>query len=154
MTIRNQEIFDKEAPAGFDGVFDWDYLIPAVQKATGRRIEPMDIDCHIEVNGQHLIFETKRRNASIPNGQKKALLELWAKGDHTVIFMWGKSEPVRLEVFYPSGHRIQHSWNDLITMDGEKHDSVGCQFVSNIVYRWASWATKKRRSSFQYNGKV
>ena len=55
--INNTEYFNQNLPAGFDGQFDWDFLIPAFGN---NGIKPSDIDCLIERNGRFLLFETKK----------------------------------------------------------------------------------------------
>ena len=152
MAIRNKKTFYDEKPANFDGIFEWDYLIPVLRKATGRDVQPMDIDCHVEINGQHMVIETKQPEKDVPKGQRAALLQLWAKGDHMVIFMWGKEQPVRLEVFYPHGERRLYSWKQLLKKKGDIEEEAGIMFVLDVVYRWAKWADEERRSPFRYNG--
>lgn len=146
MAIHSQQVFTQEAPAGFDGVFDWDYLIPAFQNATGRRIQPMDIDAHVEIGGHHLIIETKREGVPVPSGQRRALLAFWAKGFATVVFLWGKTEPMVAEVYYPSGRRktIGSSAN---------LSSLTKKELFDLCARWATWANDpKNKHPFQYSG--
>ena len=45
------ERFKQASPAGFDGVFDWDFLEPAFG---GTKIMPMDIDAVVERKGRIL----------------------------------------------------------------------------------------------------
>lgn len=134
--LKNPKKFYEEAAAGFDGLFDWDYLIEPVQRATKRGIMPSDIDCHFEVGGHHLIFETKSEGAEVPGGQRQALLQLWAKGYHTVVFLWGKKEPMRWEVYYPSGRR---HWRDAESRGKESAD-VRVEDLQGLMFRWATWA--------------
>lgn len=68
--IRHKERFDEMRPAGFDGVFDWDFLIEAFAPT---RIQPTDVDFIVERNGYFLVFETKHAdNIEVPTGQTSA----------------------------------------------------------------------------------
>jgi len=48
MAIKYPDTFMDALPAGFDGVFDWDFLITAFAPT---KIQPMDIDGIIERKG-------------------------------------------------------------------------------------------------------
>lgn len=97
--IHSPEFFDQSPSAGFDGVFDWDFLDPAWQ---GSRCRLMDLDAVLERYGRFLIFETKhgyepgRPLDHIPEGQRitlAAFASLRAFAGHypfTVVFC-GKS---------------------------------------------------------------
>jgi hypothetical protein len=80
--IRHPHTFAACPPAGFDGVFMWDFLKPAW---AGTRIEPMDIDAHVERYGAHLLFETKEPDTPIPEGQRIALTALARRPRITVV---------------------------------------------------------------------
>jgi hypothetical protein len=138
--IRRPETFHADPPASFDGQFHWDYLIPAFKRATGRNIEPMDIDCHVEIGGNHLVIETKDLGVPVPAGQRDALLQLWAKGYHTVIFLWGKVDPLECEIYYPGGRK-----RDRLTVTTDE--------MIALAERWARWADR-HRCPFQYNGQI
>ena len=56
--------------AGFDGFFDWDFLLPAW---AGTKVQPMDFDAVVERHGRFLVFETKRDSQEVPRGQARAL---------------------------------------------------------------------------------
>lgn len=73
MTINSIDKFMRSLPAAFDGVFNWDYLLPAFK---GSKIEPTDIDAVVERKGQFLIFETKDIGKKIPLGQAITMREL------------------------------------------------------------------------------
>jgi len=88
MTIRDKKKFAETAPAGFDGIFDWDFLKPAWPKAN---MAPMDIDGVIERRGKFLMFETKSPGVSIPRGQVITLEALVKTGYVTVFVLWGKT---------------------------------------------------------------
>lgn len=138
--LHSKEKFDADQPAGFDGLFHWEYINMAFQDATGRPIQCMDIDAHVEIGGHHLFFETKREGVEVPWGQKKALRELWAKGYAMVIILWGKEDPIACEIWWPAG--------------GEKEILKGRltkERLFEICKRWAVWADKpENRCPFQY----
>ena len=136
--LRDESKFMSDPPAQFDGVFRWDYLNNAFKEATGRNIQFMDIDAHVEVGGHHLVFETKDSGVPIKDGQRQALLQLWAKGYTTVVFLWGKSDPMECEVFYASGNRSKMSKRQC-TKDN----------LYSLCRRWAEWANNNPQP-FQY----
>ena len=140
MTIRFPKGFERNPPSGFDGLFDWDWLKEPVQQATGRRIEPMDIDAHIEIKGQHLVIETKDAGKAVPYGQRQALLSFWARGYTMVMFLIGKADPVEVEIYYPYGAKRHISGQ----MTKEQ--------IIEEVRAWAKWADKNP-CPFQYNGR-
>ena len=84
VTIRNRELFEVLRPAGFDGLFDWDFLKPAFN---GTKIEPMDLDAIVERGGKFLIFETKASGVPIPRGQQITLDRLLSDGNKTLFFL-------------------------------------------------------------------
>jgi hypothetical protein len=89
MHVKFEETFEKAAPAGFDGLFDWDFIIPAFAPT---KIEPMDIDGVVERKGNFLIFETKHEGKDIPLGQKITLENLLklGRGKITIFVLYGK----------------------------------------------------------------
>jgi|TARA_R100001530_G_scaffold4252_1_gene5839 hypothetical protein len=129
--LHSKDKFLEDEPAKFDGQFFWDYLNVGFQRGTGRNIRFMDIDAHVEIGGQHMVIETKREGVLIPKGQKKALLQLWAKGYHMVVFLWGKKDPIECEIHWPSGTKTKIYRGQLT-----KKKLVG------ICERWARWADK------------
>ena len=56
MTVLYPERFKEAAAAGFDGTFEWDFLIEAFKPT---KIQPMDLDCLVERRRRFLAFETK-----------------------------------------------------------------------------------------------
>ncbi len=142
MALRNKKKFLDDPPAGFDGVFEWDYLIPAFKKATGRNIKPMDIDAHVEIKGHHLIFETKAEGVPVPLPQLQAMRQLWAKGYHTVILLWGKDFPIECEIWWPGG-REEKIRKYRLTRDS----------LLEVCERWARWA-EERPCPFQYDERL
>ena len=89
--IRNQRLFDAYPPAGFDGVFLWDFLRPAWE---GTRIQPMDIDAQVERHGAHLLFETKEPGVSVPEGQRIALQAFASRPRISVILCAKRPEQI------------------------------------------------------------
>jgi hypothetical protein len=91
----------------------------------------MDIDGHVEINGQHLIFETKDSGIAVPAGQRQALMQLWAKGYVTLVFLWGKTDPMKCEIFWPKGFK---------TTIGER--KLTKEKLAEICESWARWAER------------
>lgn len=87
MAILYPDRFKAAQPAGFDGVFDWDFLLPAFP----RRIQPMDWDGVVEINHRFLVFETKEPGLEIPVGQEICLKRAVMTGRFTVIIVFGKT---------------------------------------------------------------
>ena len=96
--LHSPDKFRESLPAGHDGVFDWDFLVPAFR---GSGITPMDLDFFVERRGQFLAIETKRPGVSIPEGQRIALEALSRIQAFTVVVAWGKTarEIDRFEVW-------------------------------------------------------
>ena len=67
--LTNPERFDEWRPAGFDGLFEWDFL----RGAFGPTIQPMDFDAVVERNRHLLVYETKDVGKDVPDGQRRAL---------------------------------------------------------------------------------
>lgn len=85
--LHNRERFEQWLPAGFDGEFQWDFLLPAFK---GTKIRPMDFDCVIERKGKVLIFETKAAGKEIETGQVITLTDQWKKGA-SILVLAGKT---------------------------------------------------------------
>jgi hypothetical protein len=77
MTIIRPETFQRHLPAGYDGLFDWDFLLPAFAPTN---IKPMDLDALVERQGHFLVFETKNPGVPIPDAQRLALDRLILRG--------------------------------------------------------------------------
>jgi hypothetical protein len=86
--IEYPEAFDRSLPAGFDGVFEWDFL----RGCFGPTIMPMDFDAVVERKGNFLVFETKDAGVPIKDGQRRTLTELIKRPHFTVIILRGKRE--------------------------------------------------------------
>jgi len=99
----NEDSFDANLPAGYDGHFDWDCF-----KVAGcwgdTNIEPMDFDGVVERRRHYLIFETKDEGKDIPKGQKIALDNLRNAKSFTVSTIWPKSPPFKkMEMIHHNG---------------------------------------------------
>ena len=133
MTIHYPDRFKAAKPAGFDGVFEWDFLIPAFQ-TVNPLITPMDFDCVVERKGHFLIFETKDFNVPIDRGQIISLESITHPKDCTVIVLRGKTavEIYGWEVwrFNPKGH-VYKKW-----FDGTSTDLV------KFCETWINWANR------------
>jgi len=131
--IHYPKTFNKASPAGFDGIFDWDFLLPVFE---GTKIEPMDIDAVIERKGKFLIFETKTCNKEIPNGQRitlEGLIKL-GKGNVTVMIIYGKTSDTitNMEEWHYKNGKTTKIMN-------------GCcdrNYVLSRVSAWFQWANK------------
>lgn len=123
--IYNEDNFNDNLPAGYDGKFDWD-----VFKQSGcfgdTRIEPMDFDGVVERKKHYLIFETKDRGKEIPKGQEITLSNLNVAKSFTVVMLWPKAPPFEtMEIRYHTGKAI--------TVNG--HDEI-----IDKIKSWFSWA--------------
>lgn len=87
MTVIHPRAFKTSPSAGFDGLFDWDFLKPAFAPT---KIEPMDFDGVVERRGQFLCFETKAGIKPIPDGQVIALKSAVMTGPWTVVVLRAK----------------------------------------------------------------
>ena len=134
MGIKYRQAFDQHRPAGFDGVFDWDFLKPAFK---GTKIEPMDIDALVERHGKFLLLETKMHGKEAPQGQLIALERLvkLGRGDIKLFFVWGKtvSTIIAIEEWsYRGGVVIK---NNRISCDG--------QYLLKKVSEWFNYANSQ-----------
>ncbi len=111
MTINYPERFAKSQPAGFDGVFDWDFLKPAFAPT---KIEPMDLDAIVERNGRFLVFETKSQEKPIPQGQVITLEQLAKTRLFTIIILRCKTQAdIRgWECWFCKSNRVVKRWCD------------------------------------------
>jgi len=88
MTVLYPKRFQQAAPAGFDGVFDWDFLEGCFPRAT---IMPMDFDCVVEINGNFLVFETKADGKAVPRGQILTFISLLQLPQFCLFLINGKT---------------------------------------------------------------
>lgn len=123
--IKRPKTFARSASAGFDGVFDWDFLLPAFAPT---RIQPMDLDAVIERRGQFLVFETKSGELPIPDGQRYTLEALCQTGVFTIIVLRAKTaEDI-------TGWDVWHG------TCREHHEGDAAALVE-YVKRWFKWAS-------------
>jgi hypothetical protein len=138
MTIRFRNKFENSKPAGFDGEFDWDFLLPAFK---GTKIEPMDFDCVVERRGHFLIFETKSKNKEVPLGQQITLknLVILGEGKVHVIILWGKTpnEVSSMEEWYYEDGRqkIFH------------RNNCSSDFILKLTTKWFSYINQEKKFS-------
>ena len=81
-TITNSDAFERNPPAGFDGIVHWE----AISRALPRNITPMDIDAVVELCGNFVMFETKENKRHVPDGQKMTIVNLVAAGKGKITF--------------------------------------------------------------------
>lgn len=126
MTVHYPEEFADSPAAGFDGLFDWDFLFPAFK---GTKIQPMGLDAVVERRGKFLVFETKNKGVPIPLGQKITLEALVMKGDFTVIILRDKDHKniTGWEVWW-LGRKTRTLKKEY--QDGDSNDLI------NFVARW------------------
>lgn len=88
MTIQHRKTFEAMPPAGFDGVFEWDFLLECFQPT---KIAPMDFDAVVERHGRFLAFETKTPGTPIPAGQRFTIERTLELGHWTWLILEGKT---------------------------------------------------------------
>lgn len=79
--------FEQAKPAGFDGVFEWDFL----EGCFPRNIMPMDFDGVVEINGNFLLFETKQPGRAVEKGQQYTFRALLESPNWTIFMLYGKT---------------------------------------------------------------
>lgn len=136
MTVLFPDRFRIANPAGFDGLFNWDFLLP-IFKPT--KIAPMDIDAAIERKGKILLFETKDPGRDIPLGQRLTLerMVIYGNGNISLFVVYGKTDQsieAMEEVHYArkKNHLI---WTKKISCDAE--------YVYLRVSKWWIWANNE-----------
>ncbi len=132
-TIKYPKSFESSLPAGYDGIFDWEFLLPVFK---GTKITPTDIDALVERYGRILIFETKQPGKGIPLGQVKALETLLrlGRGFVCIMVLYGKSATAitGMEEWHYIKGRIRK-------LRREHCDSL---YVKERVSAWFKWANK------------
>ena len=132
MTVLYPKRFKEAQAADFDGLFHWDFLLPAF---VGTKITPTDIDAVIERNGSCLFFETKQKNADIKLGQTITFNTLLhqGRGLNFLIFLQAKrpEEIVGWELWNLGKHEIIKK----VYHEGDANDLL--QWVD----RWFRWAS-------------
>jgi len=134
-TIKYPGAFKASLPAGYDGVFDWSFLLPVFE---GTKIEPMDIDGLVERHERILIFETKQPDKDVPSGQVGALETLLrlGRGFVCIMVLYGKSATTI------TGMEEWHYIKGRISKSARKTcDSL---YVKERVNAWFRWANRER----------
>ncbi len=101
-TIKYPHAFTTSKPAGYDGLFDWTWTKGCFGNGN---ITPMDFDGVVERKGHYIVFETKNLGVEISDGQKRCLDGLRYAKSFTVVKIWGKKEPEKIEIIYPNGRK-------------------------------------------------
>ena len=137
MTVLYPKRFREAAPAGFDGIFEWDFLMPAFEPT---KIQPMDLDGLVERRMRFLGFETKDDGVPIKDGQRITLESLVRTQFFTIIVTRGKTaEAIKgWEVWY-WGAKSKKIFKKYI-----EGDSVA---LTAFVKRWFKWANNRNRAS-------
>ena len=113
-TIKHVDAFLASPPAGFDGVFDWEWM----EDLFDRGIKPMDIDCLVHVRprpdgkNRFLVLETKDLGKAVPGAQLEALNALHdiRPACFTVMLLWTKARPIWGE-WWPQGSLKKLQWS-------------------------------------------
>ena len=113
---------------GFDGIFNWAWTQGCFGKT---KITPMDFDGVVERHHHFLIFETKDVGKNIPQGQLLTFEALKTPRTFTVMKIWGKNTPEKMEVNFHNGKIITVS-----TIDEMKE----------YVKKWYEWANKNNNA--------
>lgn len=133
-TIYNPAVFNESLAAGFDGVFDWSWTDGCFGET---KITPMDFDGVIERRGNFLVIESKKMGCEVPKGQLITLDTAHKIGVFTILFIWGKSAPEKLQIWYPGNHNNEE-------LRGKKSDvhATTKEKAKEIVRRWYEHANK------------
>ena len=133
MAIIYPERFQEAQPAGFDGLFEWDFLKEAFVPT---KIEPMDLDAIVERRMRFLVFETKDEGVPIPQGQRITLESLVRTGFFTVIVTRGKT------VQSINGWEAWYLGNKSMSVKKKWHDG-NSNALTDFVRRWFQWANNR-----------
>jgi len=131
-TIYSPKLFRQNAPAGFDGVFDWSFTDGCFGNT---KIKPMDFDGVVERKGNFLVFESKKSGVPVPEGQQITLESFYRRGGVTLIFIWGKSYPEKWEILYP-WIRAKHK--------PTRMPGVGVESLKIKISSWFEWSNNNR----------
>jgi hypothetical protein len=130
--LENEKAFYNSPSAGFDGLFNWDFLLPIFGDS---KIAPMDIDAMIERNDNILFMETKRDGADVKMGQRICYRSLHKRGGITLVYVWMKEkdgeknsdEITMIQILKPDGN----DWEVK-----EFFDFSGQKFLYDFVEKW------------------
>jgi hypothetical protein len=140
VTILFPQNFKQSPSAGFDGIFNWDFLFPAF---AGTKIMPMDVDCLIERRGCFLGFETKDAGVPLRLGQRMAI-EASVKAGWIYVFC--RKRPDEIEEFeiwwpdkkYKGGIRVDKrkgSATDLVKFTKNWFERVNRGAIIPVIHR-------------------
>ena len=140
--LRNPEEFKSSLPAGYDGLFDWDFIVAA--GAFPRGIEPMDIDASVEVGGRLLCWETKAPGTKMKRGQRMAIIRHVKLGRGRVSYLFHeKVQDDITDPLYLSAYDWDHQV-DVAKVPVGLHQCRGGNWrdVVNLCRLWADKADK------------
>lgn len=132
--IHSADKFNDSLPAGFDGLFDWDKLIPCFGN---EGVSFTDIDAVVERNARFLFVETKRAGVPVPMGQTILLNTLHQEGNKTIMIikMYGDKNiehVAEFGVLYPNDKGIRY----IIKTDTELSNPERFKVVYNEIAKW------------------
>lgn len=127
-TIKHPEAFKNSPAAGFDGTFDWSWTEGCFGKT---KITPMDFDGVVERKGNFIVFETKDKGLTVPQGQLITLGRFWERGGVTVLFVYGKMKLERCIYVLP------RKSNRPSPISGEL---IGVEKAQDFVKKWYAHA--------------
>jgi hypothetical protein len=104
--IKFPRAFATSNPAGFDGLFDWDFL----DDIWPRNIRPCDIDASVDDRGKRiLMFETKAPGAVLSDARQQHLAAYIEIGQGKIItfVLYGKNAAAicKMEIWWWSPNR-------------------------------------------------
>lgn len=123
MAINYPDRFAQAAPAGFDGIFEWDFL----RGCFPRGIMPMDFDAVIEIGNHFLVFETKQPGKTVDVGQRRTFESLLSIPAFTIFMLWGKTP---------------ESIARLIVCHGKERNDINPATVEDVRREAKAWADK------------
>jgi hypothetical protein len=101
--IHSPDEFNRALPAGYDGVFAWDFLDSAFDREN-TNITPMDLDAVVERRGRFLFYETKNVGQTVQTGQRITLQELLKYPKMSVLFVNGKTNQEMVGFMFAHGN--------------------------------------------------
>lgn len=133
--FRNEDEFLENTPMGFDGKFNWDFLLPIFGDS---RIAPMDLDGVVERNDNILIMETKTHGKAIPTGQARTLFAFHKRGGMTILAVWMRKNKEAEEIEMVGVMRPETARETARQMEMSyfENGEEGKQFVYDFVASW------------------
>ena len=133
-TIHYPSTFKKSPPAGFDGIFDWSWTEGCFGNP---KITPMDLDAVVERRGNFVLFETKNPGVPIPQGQQITLNSFYNLGVFTIIFIEGKENPEKVQLWSAKGF---HDTDPVANPIMGEHKSCTIYDLRDYLKRWTAFA--------------